>query len=132
MFFLYVLKEERNCPVSEVFDQFIKPMPTSRFKSDFAEDYSKLLRKMKRQMQYDKLFDKAVRRLKLKKGRNEYLSDSCVPSNTNELNRKGGSKLKMYARQQIGSLNQRRFVSVKGKNNRLIRIPTLNIAAMAA
>ena len=101
MFFLYVLKEERNCPVSEVFEQFIKPMPTSRFKSDFAEDYSKLLRKMKRQMQYDKLFDKAVKRLKLKAGRHEYLSDSCVPSNQpNELSNKGANKLKLYAKQQ--------------------------------
>lgn len=106
MFFLYVLKEERNCPVSEVFEQFIKPMPTSRFKSDFAEDYSKLLRKMKRQMQYEKLFDKAVKRLKLKKGRNEYLSDSCVPSHSyNELTDNGGSQLNVYARQQVGSLN---------------------------
>lgn len=26
MFFLYVLKEERKCPVTEVFEEYIKPI----------------------------------------------------------------------------------------------------------
>jgi hypothetical protein len=28
LFFLYVLKEEKNCPVSDVFEKFIKPIET--------------------------------------------------------------------------------------------------------
>lgn len=48
MFFLYVLKEERDCPISEVFEQYIKPVKTSRFKTDFGDDYGKLLRKVKK------------------------------------------------------------------------------------
>ena len=80
MFFLYVLKEERDCPISEVFEQYIKPVKTSRFKSDFGEDYGKLLRKVKRQNRYEKLYNRALKKLKLKNGRREYLSDSCLPS----------------------------------------------------
>lgn len=80
MFFLYVLKEERDCPISEVFEKYIKPVKTSRFKSDFGEDYGKLLRKVKRQNRYEKLYDRALKKLKLKNGRREYLSDSCLPS----------------------------------------------------
>lgn len=80
MFFLYVLKEERDCPISEVFEQYIKPVKTSRFKSDFGEDYGKLLRKVKRLNRFEKMYNRALKKLKLKNGRREYLSDSCVPS----------------------------------------------------
>lgn len=79
MFFLYVLKEERQCPVSEVFEEYIKPIKTSRFKADFGEDYAKVLRQVKKQMKYEKLYDKAVKKLKLMNGRREYLSDTCLP-----------------------------------------------------
>lgn len=79
MFFLYVLKEERQCPVSEVFEEFIRPIKTSRFKADFGEDYSKVLRQVKKSIKYEKLYDKAVKKLKLMNGRREYHSDSCLP-----------------------------------------------------
>ena len=49
MFFLYVLKEEQNCPVSEVFDKFIKPLETDRFRSNFSEDYKEVLEQVKKQ-----------------------------------------------------------------------------------
>jgi|TARA_B110001450_G_C17641092_1_gene489326 hypothetical protein len=48
MFFLYVLKEEKKCPVTEVFDEFIKPIETQRFAADYGEDYHKVLKKIKK------------------------------------------------------------------------------------
>ena len=39
MFFLYVLKEERKCPVTEVFEKFIKPIETARFTVDYGDNY---------------------------------------------------------------------------------------------
>lgn len=48
MFFLYVLKEEKKCPVTEVFDDYIKPIETARFTADYGEDYRKVLRKIKK------------------------------------------------------------------------------------
>jgi len=39
MFFLYVLKEEKNCPVTQVFEDYIKPIETSRFTTDYGEDF---------------------------------------------------------------------------------------------
>lgn len=41
IFFLYVLKEH-GLPVSDVFDQEIKDLPTSRFSKDFNDDYKVL------------------------------------------------------------------------------------------
>lgn len=49
MFFLYVLKEEKKCPVTEVFDEYIKQIETSRFTADYGEDYYKVLKKLKKQ-----------------------------------------------------------------------------------
>ena len=49
MFFLYVLKEEKKCPVTEVFDEYIKQIETSRFTADYGEDYHKVLKKLKKQ-----------------------------------------------------------------------------------
>ena len=48
MFFIYVLKEEKKCPVSEVFEEYIKPIETSRFTSDHLADYKKILKKIQR------------------------------------------------------------------------------------
>ena len=79
MFFLFVLKEERGCPVSEIFEQYIKPIKTTRFKSDFAEDYGKVLKKMKKQVHFERIYNKAIRKLKIRNCRLDYLSDSCVP-----------------------------------------------------
>ena len=79
LFFLYVLKEEKECPVSEVFEEYIKPIETSRFKVDFGEDYAKVLRHVKNVMKFDKLYDKALKKLKMMNGRRDYLSDTCLP-----------------------------------------------------
>mgnify|MGYP007078167406 CR=1 FL=1 len=79
MFFLFVLKEERGCPVSEIFEQYIKPIKTTRFKSDFAEDYGKVLKKIKKQVHFERIYNKAIRKLKIRNCRLDYLSDSCVP-----------------------------------------------------
>lgn len=48
MFFLYVLKEEKKCPVTEVFEDYIKPIETSRFTADYGEDYRQVLQRIKR------------------------------------------------------------------------------------
>jgi|TARA_B110000305_G_C19223895_1_gene531894 hypothetical protein len=39
MFFLYVLKEEKKCLVTDVFEEYIKPIETGRFISDYGEDF---------------------------------------------------------------------------------------------
>ncbi len=59
MFFLYVLKEEKKCPVSEVFEEYIKPIETCRFASEYGADYKKILRKIQKQTKYEKLYSKA-------------------------------------------------------------------------
>ena len=48
MFFLYVLKEEKKCPVTEVFEDYIKPIETSRFTTEGGEDYRQVLQRIKR------------------------------------------------------------------------------------
>ena len=48
MFFLYVLKEEKKCPVTEVFDEFIKPIETQRFAAAYGGHYHKVLKKIKK------------------------------------------------------------------------------------
>ena len=82
MFFLYVLKEERGCPVSEIFEQYIKPIKTTRFKSNFAEDYGRVLKKVKKQIYFERVYNRALRKLKVRNCRMDYLSDSCVPIST--------------------------------------------------
>lgn len=39
MFFLYVLKEEKKCLVTDVFEEYIKPIETGRFIKDYGEDF---------------------------------------------------------------------------------------------
>lgn len=48
IFFLYVLKEH-GLPVSDVFDQEIKDLPTSRFSKDFNDDYKVLHNQIKKE-----------------------------------------------------------------------------------
>jgi hypothetical protein len=48
MFFLYVLKEEKKCPITEVFEEFIKPIETNRFAADYGDDYRQILKKIKK------------------------------------------------------------------------------------
>jgi hypothetical protein len=48
MFFLYVLKEEKKCPITEVFEEFIKPIETNRFAADYWDDYRQILKKIKK------------------------------------------------------------------------------------
>lgn len=81
MFFLYVLKEERNCPVSEVFEKFIKPIETRRFSADYGVDFRDVLENMKKRDKTEKMYSKAVKKIKLVEGNRDYKSDSCLPSN---------------------------------------------------
>ena len=78
MFFLYVLKEERKCPVTEVFEEYIKPIETNRFTADYGDDYRKVLKKIKKHTKYERLYNKALKRMKLLNGNKEYKSDSCL------------------------------------------------------
>jgi hypothetical protein len=78
MFFLYVLKEERKCPVTEVFEEYIKPIETSRFTADYGDDYRRVLKLIKKQTKYERLYNKALKRMKLLNGNKEYKSDSCL------------------------------------------------------
>ena len=82
MFFLYVLKEEKKCPVTEVFEDYIKPIETSRFTADYGEDYRKVLQRIKRakkELRYEKLYGRALKKIKQLHGNKEYKSDSCLP-----------------------------------------------------
>jgi Iap family predicted aminopeptidase len=79
MFFLYVLKEEKKCPVTEVFEEYIKPIETSRFTQDYGEDYRKVLKKIKKHTKYEKIYNKALKKMKLLKGGKFNKSDSCLP-----------------------------------------------------
>lgn len=79
MFFLYVLKEEKKCPVSQVFEEYIKPLETSRFSPDYAVDYRKVLNKVKRQNRHDRIYNKALKKIKLVSCHKDYKSDSCLP-----------------------------------------------------
>jgi len=85
MFFLYVLKEEKKCPVNEVFENFIKPIDTSRFTADYGEDYKKVLKKIKKQSKYEKLYNRAIKKMRLLNGNKEYKSDSCLPNYSYDL-----------------------------------------------
>ena len=86
MFFLYVLKEEKKCPVTEVFENFIKPIETTRFTSDYGEDYRKVLKTIKKHTKYEKLYNRVLRKMKQQNCNKEYKSDSCVPKGTEEIN----------------------------------------------
>ena len=79
MFFLYDLKEERKCPVTEVFEKFIKPIETARFTVDYGDNYQQVLQKVKMQNKYEKLFNKALSKMKLLNACRDYKSDSCIP-----------------------------------------------------
>ena len=79
MFFLYVLKEEKKCPVTEVFEDFIKPIETTRFTADYGEDYRRVLKKIKKQARYEKIFNRALRKMRQINNNKEYKSDSCLP-----------------------------------------------------
>lgn len=87
MFFLYVLKEERKCPVTEVFEEYIKPIETNRFQEDYGDDYRKALKKIKKQTKYEKLYNKALRKMRNLNGNKEYKSDSCLPSKNASANK---------------------------------------------
>jgi hypothetical protein len=88
MFFLYVLKEEKKCPVTEVFEDFIKPIETSRFTVDYGENYRNVLKKIKKQSKYEKLFNRVLKKMKQLNNNKEYKSDSCVPNDNNSWNKK--------------------------------------------
>ena len=51
IFFLFVLKE-RGLPVSDVFDQEIKDLPTTRFSKDFNDDYKELHAEIRRDREF--------------------------------------------------------------------------------
>jgi hypothetical protein len=79
MFFIYVLKEEKNCPVQEVFEEYIKPIETNRFSADYGIDYRRVLSQIKKHNRYERLFNKAMKKIKLVQGSKDYKSDSCLP-----------------------------------------------------
>jgi hypothetical protein len=81
MFFLYVLKEEKKCPVTEVFENFIKPIETSRFTTDYGEDYKRVLKKIKKHTKYEKIYRRAMQRMRIHHYNKDYNYDSCVPIN---------------------------------------------------
>ena len=81
MFFLYVLKEEKNCPVTEVFENYIRPIETTRFTADYGDDYRNVLKKIKAHAKYEKIFNRALRKMKQLANNREYKSDSCLPVN---------------------------------------------------
>lgn len=72
MFFLYVLKEEKKCLVTEVFEEYIKPIETGRFISDYGEDFKQVLKKIKNEQKYDKVYGKALRKMRLLTNGKEY------------------------------------------------------------
>lgn len=80
MFFIYILKEEKNCPVQEVFEEYIKPIETNRFSADYGIDYRRVLNQIKKHNRYDRLFNKAVKKIRLVQGSKDYKSDSCLPT----------------------------------------------------
>ena len=79
MFFLYVLKEEKKCLVTDVFEEYIKPIETGRFISDYGVDFKQVLKKIKNEQKYDKVYGKALRKMRLLTNGKEYQSDSCLP-----------------------------------------------------
>ena len=69
---------ERKCPVTEVFEEYIKPIETNRFTADYGDDYRKVLKKIKKHTKYERVYNKALNRMKLLNGNKEYKSDSCL------------------------------------------------------
>ena len=118
MFFLYVLKEEKKCPVSEVFDTFIKPIETQRFTTDYGEDYKRVLKMIKKQTKFEKIYNRALKKMKLSNYNKDYKSDSCLPLNANaESWQPSNSKL---------SLKKINVIKIKNKDQ-TIKMPALNI-----
>lgn len=93
MFFLYVLKEEKNAPVTEVFEKYIKPIDTSKFATDYGDDYRKVLKKIKNESRYEKLYNKAIKKMRLLNGNKEYKSDTCLPVYTGGIKEPRGPRL---------------------------------------
>jgi len=48
MFFLYILKE-KGLPVSEVFEDEIKDIPTTRFSTHFDDEYKAMYEELQRE-----------------------------------------------------------------------------------
>jgi hypothetical protein len=129
MFFLYVLKEERKCPVTEVFEEYIKPIETSRFTADYGDDYRKVLKKIKKHSKYERLYNKALIRIKLLNGNKEYKSDSCLYCQTNEFVPEEASK---QVSRNKSIQTKKTVVSIKNERlNRVVKIPTLNTAQLS-
>lgn len=127
MFFLYVLKEERQCPVTEVFEEYIKPIDTNRFTTDYGDDYRKVLKKIKKHTKYERMYNKAIKKMKLLNGNKEYMSDSCLYSRTTV------DQEQRMPRQRVKNIqSKKRVVSIKNQRlNRVVKIPTLNTAQLA-
>lgn len=69
MFFLYVLKEKKNWFVNEVFEEYIKPIETARFTSEYGGDFKLVLKKIrerqKNEQKFEKIYGKALRKMRL-------------------------------------------------------------------
>jgi len=124
MFFLYVLKEERQCPVTEVFEEYIKPIDTNRFTTDYGDDYRKVLKKIKKHTKYERMYNKAIKRMKLLNGNKEYMSDSCLYSRTN-----ADEEVTIPSKRVKSIQSRNKVVNIKNQRlNRVVKIPTLNTA----
>ena len=123
MFFLYVLKEEKKCPVTEVFNDYIKPIETSRFTTEYGEDYRKVLKKIKKQTKYEKIYNRALKKMRLLNGGKNYKSDSCLPIQTS-MPFEDGKKKKSYTpppnlkkfEESKKAFNLKKVIRVKNRN----------------
>ena len=80
------------------------------------------------------MYNRALRKLKVRNCRMDYLSDSCVPIRTateEGYNRRQASSLdaRTYLQRQQASLQKRRYVKIRTRDS-YVQIPTLDIASM--
>lgn len=125
MFFLYVLKEEKKCPVTEVFENYIKPIETSRFTTDYGEDYKRVLKKIKKQSKYEKIYNRALKKMRIQHYNKDYKSDSCIP--INNLIEGFNKTLPNERSNSLKHLNPtKQFIKIKNKSN-TISMPVLPV-----
>lgn len=73
MFFLFILKE-KGFPISEVFEEEIKDIPTTRFSTHFDDEYKQLYFKI----QQERKAKKQAKRLKKKGETSGMVNDDFV------------------------------------------------------
>jgi len=130
MFFLYVLKEEKKCPVTEVFENYIKPIETQRFTTDYGEDYKRVLKKIKKQFKYEKIYNRAIKKMRLLSNHKEYKSDSCIPigllDKEDDPNARKRQTDQIRIARSLSNYNKRAIIRIRNRNG-TVKLPTLNI-----